>query len=154
MNDLDRVKDQFHRIFAGPAWHGASILAVLDDLAFPEPQYRLIPGTHTIGELVRHLLAWRTLLLQRLRGNDGYKVTDDLDWVEGPATQEEWLEDLERLRSTQREMMLLLGRFNPNLLDDQAPGSDASWHTLFHGLIQHDLYHLGQISLLKKAMRS
>jgi len=61
--------------------------------------------------------------------------------------------DLESLRASQREILLLLGRFNPRLLDDPAPGSDVSWHALFQGVLQHDLYHLGQIGLLKKALR-
>jgi uncharacterized damage-inducible protein DinB len=154
VTDLDRIKDQFHRVFAGPAWHGAAVIETLAGLTLAEVQARPIPGAHTIGELLRHLLAWRTLVLHRLKGDDAYRVTHGLDWTPGPASEGEWMEDLENLRSTQRELLVLIGRFNPRLLDDQAPGSDVTWHTLFHGVLQHDLYHLGQIGLLKKALRN
>jgi uncharacterized damage-inducible protein DinB len=153
MTDLDRIKDQFHRVFAGPSWHGASVIEVIDGLTLAEAQSRPIPGAHSIGELLRHLIAWRTLVVHRLRGDDAYKVTAALDWTPGPASELEWMEALEQLRASQREILLLLGRFNPRLLDDPAPGSEVTWHTLFHGLLQHDLYHLGQIGLLKKALR-
>jgi uncharacterized damage-inducible protein DinB len=153
MTDLERLKDQFHKLFSGPAWHGASLIEIIDGVTLAEAQARPVPNAHTIGELLRHLLAWRTLVIHRLRGDDAYKVTDSLDWTAGPASETEWMADLENLRATQREILLLLGRFNPRLLDEPAPGSDVSWHTLFHGLLQHDLYHLGQIGLLKKALR-
>ena len=154
MTELDRIRDQFHRVFSGPAWHGASVLEVLEGISFQEALGRPVPSAHSIGELVRHLIAWRTLVVHRLKGDDGHKVTDSLDWPGAAGTEAEWQEDLEQLRSTQRELMLLLGRFNPELLDRQVPGSDVGWYALFHGLLQHDLYHLGQIGLLRKALRA
>ncbi|MBI4913044.1 MAG: DinB family protein [Acidobacteria bacterium] len=153
MSELERLQDQFKRLFNGPAWHGPALLELLQDLSALEARTRPLPGVHSPGELLRHMLAWRQLVIHRLRGDDAYRVSDAQNWAGCAADEAEWTSDLEAFRASQRELMLLLGRFNPGLLDVQAPGSDVSWYTLFHGLLQHDIYHLGQIGMLKRALR-
>ncbi len=154
MTELERIQDQLRRSFVGPAWHGSAVIEQLTDVQAHEVPVRVMPGCHNIGELVGHMAAWRRLVVHRLKGDFTYKVVQSLDWPESPMDEAAWESLLEDLRQTQRELLAALRTLDPKELDDQVPGSEHTWYGLLHGVLQHDIYHLGQIGLLKKALRS
>lgn len=129
-------------------WYGPSVEEVLQDISDTQAQCR-VPGTHSINELVAHMISWRTFVLRRLQGDAQYRVSDDLNFPE-PLP---WEKTRAALATTQEQLLQALEQFPENRLYDQVPNSSYpyTFYTLLQGIIHHDIYHLGQIALLKKS---
>ncbi len=153
-SDLVRLRDQLRRTLEGEAWHGPALLELLADVTSDEALAHPIPGAHSIWEIVLHLGAIYGLVLRRTQG-DARPLTAAEDWPPVPApTAENWRAAVGRLREQNVALRDALARFSPDRLDEPlAPEPAYSAYTQFIGLTQHDLYHAGQISLLKKVLR-
>ena len=151
MGEMERIVDQLKRSFQGKAWHGPSVLEVLEGVPAERASARPLARAHTIWEIVLHMTATYRLVLRRLR-SDITPLASDEDWTSVEDTGEKaWrsaLMDLERSHTELYQALSLPG----DLQLDQPilPGYSSRYLTL-HGLVQHNLYHAGQIALLKKA---
>jgi hypothetical protein len=99
-----------------------------------------------------HIGVWMSAARRRLAG-DPAKLTPEQDWppIDGgsPAAWEQTLAALEQEHNLLRSAIC---SFPESLLENQTPGKNYSQAFLLHGVIQHNLYHAGQIALLKKAL--
>jgi hypothetical protein len=152
MTDLERLDDQIRKSFEGDAWHGPSVLEALDGVAYADAAQHPIAGAHSISEVVRHLAATYRLVLRRI-GGDATPLTSDEDWPRAAGSEQEWGEDLVALRALNHELRRTVGGFPPDRLDEPLVAEPTyTAFTQFIGITQHDLYHAGQIALLKRAL--
>ncbi len=115
---------------------------------------RPIPQAHTIWELVLHIAVWESVVRRRLAG-EVVQPSPEQDWPPVLDTSEAaWKNTLAELERGHRQLRQSIAALNDDRLKDRVPGKDDSVYVLLHGLIQHDLYHAGQIALLKKALIS
>ena len=153
-NEITRLETQLRAAFEGPAWSGPSTLELLRDVTPVEAATRPIAGAHTIWELVLHLTATYDLVLDRLRGAPR-KLTPAEDWPSmAKPTDANWQEAIAALRGRNEATRVAVLRFDPTHLSAPlVPEPPYSAYEQFIGLTQHDLYHAGQIALLKRAIR-
>ena len=153
-NEITRLESQLRLAFEGPAWHGPAVLELLRDVTPVEAAARPIEGAHTIWELVLHLTATYDLVLRRLRG-DRKPLTEAENFPPmAKPTDANWQEAIAALRGRNEATRVAVLRFDPNNLS--APLVPEPPYTAYEqliGLTQHDLYHAGQIALLKRAIR-
>ena len=159
--EIRRIADQLDRAVNGPAWHGPSLLEVLRDVNPVDAAARPVPGAHSIWELVAHTTAWLEIVRMRLEGRAPSQITPSMDWppldeaAQHPAedsANRRWDADLSRLRRAAKDLQSAVAAQDDERLADDLPGADDTWtayHTL-HGVLQHTLYHTGQIAVLKK----
>jgi hypothetical protein len=152
---IERLRDQLRLSFEGEAWHGPSVEEALRDVTPAVAAARPIANVHTIWELVLHLAGTYDVVLRRMRG-DSRPLSPEEDWPAVPdPTEANWRRDCDRLRSVNRQMRDAVAGFPEDRLDlrliDEAP---YSAFTQFIGITQHDLYHAGQIVILKRAALS
>jgi uncharacterized damage-inducible protein DinB len=139
------------KMFGGGAWHGPSVVEVLIDVDANMAASHPIPGAHSIWELVLHLVATQAVLLRRIRGESACLKTEDF-WSAVPqASESAWAETVERLRLQEAELWQAISAFPEQQLDARLTPEGSSAYHNFHGHVQHNAYHAGQISLLKKA---
>ena len=150
MNEIERIVDQLERAYRGEAWHGPSIREVLDGVDAEAASARPISNAHTIGELVVHVLAWEKEALARLAGKGRDDLPPEEDWPEGAAAWGELLEELDVVH--ERLTAAIAERPDDRLGTTAAGHSGTTVYVLLHGVIQHNLYHAGQIAILKKAL--
>jgi uncharacterized damage-inducible protein DinB len=151
MSETNRIQDQLERGFTGSAWHGPSVLELLADLDAAKAAARPIAGAHSIWELVLHIGAWDQAAARRLRG-DRAELSDAEDWpAVSDTSAEAWAQTLEMLKKNHRELHEAIGRVEETRLDEPILEGMTSVYGTLHGVIQHDLYHAGQIAILKKA---
>ena len=155
MPETSRILDQIHRAYEGPAWHGPALREVLDGVTWQTAAQRRIPGAHTIWELVLHLTVWMSVPTRRLAGAEIPTLPPDQDWPAPPAPSESaWREALDRLADRQRDLESAVRDLPDDRLREKVLGDvPYSIYTMLHGVVQHNLYHAGQIALLKKAAR-
>jgi len=158
MDEIGRIADQLGRAFAGDPWYGASAEDVLRDLEPRQAAHRPLPQAHTIWEIALHMTSWNREVLRRLRTGVS-RDPEDGDWPAQPqATEENWLRTREMLRQSFADLFAAAAEFPADRLDevlgdarDRPLGSGVSFYVLLHGIVQHNVAHIAQMSLLKKA---
>ncbi len=143
--EIDRIRKQLERTYSGDPWHGPSLRSVLEGIDGEKARARPIAGAHSIAELAAHVLAWRHETLRRLEGQGGDTPVEG-DWPK-PL---EWEDLLVKLDRAQGRLLTAVAGLNDEILDEKVTGRRESYYILLQGIIHHDLYHAGQISLLKK----
>ena len=149
--ELRRIVDLLERAGNGDAWHGPSVDATLAGVTAQQAAARPLAHAHTIWELVLHIALWERIVARRLAGEE-IEPTPAEDWRLMPApTEAAWaaaLSDLRRARSELRQAMLA---FDEGRLGAIVQGKSYPFYVMLNGVVQHDLYHAGQIAVLKKA---
>jgi uncharacterized damage-inducible protein DinB len=150
-DEIRRLGDQLRRAFEGEAWHGPSVLEAIEDVTAEQASTHPIAEAHSILELVLHLGGTYRLVLRRLKG-DGRQLTPVEDWPPPSSSSDPWLDAVGTLRELHAELVRAVEGFPEARLDlPLVPESPYSAYTQFIGLTQHNLYHAGQIALLKRA---
>lgn len=147
---LDSIKDRLHRALEGNAWHGDSLKPILAGISAEQAAAHPIPGAHSIWEIVMHITVWHRVVQTRL--HSAYEPTDAEDWP--TVTQQDeagWDAAKTDLFQSAEEFLVALDAFAGSL-EDTVPGEVYNYDNMLNGLIEHDLYHAGQIALLKKLL--
>ena len=152
MGEVKRIAEQLRRAFEGEAWHGPSVHELLASTTRGQAAKRPIPGAHTIWEIVLHIGAWESVVRRRLLGESITDLAPEQDWPPvSDVTETAWRKTLEELEQGHLQMRQAITQVTDERLGESVPGKDYTVYVMLHGIIQHDLYHAGQISLLKKA---
>ncbi len=154
MHEVKRIGSQLKRAFEGQAWHGPSLRELLADVTPEQAAARPFPKTHSIWELVLHIEAWTRTVTQCLEGQimpEQLPMVEDWPQVE-TASVTAWRGALAKLESGQRQLRNALRHLTDENMEQIVPGRAYSFYFMLHGTIQHNLYHAGQIALLKKAL--
>lgn len=161
MTEVARIRNQFERAFNGEAWHGPSVLALLDGVTAQQAAAHPIPGAHSIWELTLHIAAWEDACRRRLEG-DPAQLTDDENFPPVTDTTEAaWETAKAKLIDVHRRLLNTITATDDSRLDqpiiaqpivDSTETTFSTVYVTLHGGVQHSLYHAGQIAILKKAI--
>ncbi len=152
MNEAEHLADQLKKAFEGEAWHGPSVKEVLMSVTSDMAAARPIKHAHNIWELVLHITAWHDAVRKRLTGLS-VNLSDEEDWpAVKNASEFAWTTAIETLGKSTDNLLKTLSKFDSSKLHDNISGLNYTYYFLISGLIQHDVYHAGQIALLKKAI--
>jgi nicotinate-nucleotide pyrophosphorylase (carboxylating) len=150
MNEVSRILDQLRRAWDGDAWHGPPLAKILADIPADVAAARPASGLHSIVEIVLHLSAWHEAASHRLQGED-YEPPPAENWPEVTGlTEPAWQNSQFELRRSFEELCVGVQAMQEDQLEHAVAGKNYSFYVLLHGIVQHDLYHAGQIALLKK----
>lgn len=151
MSEAGLIADQMKRVYEGEAWYGSGLREILAGVSAESARARPVAGAHTIQEITLHIAAWMGVVRLRIEGEpaDG---PEEGDWptVEG-AGEKAWEETLARLDHAHEQLVKAVSSLSDQALKDKVAGRDHSVRIALHGIIQHNVYHAGQIALLKKA---
>jgi uncharacterized damage-inducible protein DinB len=151
MTEGQRIVDQLNRAFTGEAWHGPAVMNILDGITAQQAAGRPLHGAHSIWELVLHIAAWERACQRRL-GGDRAQLSGVEDWPEVTDLDEQaWGHAKEALRQAHEELCKAVSQMDESRLDQPILEGMSSVYVTLHGVIQHSLYHAGQIAILKKA---
>ena len=155
--DAKRLIDQLEREFEGDPWHGPSLKKILTGITAEQAARHYDAGAHSIWELVLHVTGWKREVADRLEG----KLAGDPaagDWPTlGEASEARWQAAKTDLEGAHADLIAAIGglpdsRLHEPVRDERNPALGTgmtAWQTI-SGLIQHDVYHAGQIAILKK----
>jgi uncharacterized damage-inducible protein DinB len=151
MPEVERISNQMMRGFEGEAWHGPAVLEILADVDAALAAARPIPSAHSIWELALHLAATQEIILRRIQGERA-GLTEEEFWPATPEpTEEAWQAMIARLRRQETELRQAVAAFPDERLGDPLMTGGTPAYDNFHGHVQHNIYHAGQIVMLKKA---
>jgi uncharacterized damage-inducible protein DinB len=159
MPEIRRIADQLQRAFDGDPWYGSPLMKILGGVTAPQAAARPIKDAHSIWQIVLHIAAWQGAVLERLAGKAA-RLPAEGDWPEiSDRSDAGWQNTLALLTERHNELMKAISGLTDDQLKqtvgeerDPATGSGVSVYYTLHGIIQHNIYHAGQIAILKKAV--
>jgi len=151
MNEIERLLEQLDRSWSGDAWHGPPLTEVLAGFGPEVAAARPVAGAHTIWELALHMKTWQEVAARRLEGEE-FVPGDEANFPSPPeATEVAWDDTVRGLEAARERLRSAAAALSPEVLDTPTPGTHWSAYNLVHGIIQHDLYHAGQMVVLARA---
>ena len=152
MTEVERILDQCRRAFEGNAWHGPALLELLSEVKSEDAAAHPIAAVHSIWEIVLHIAAWKNACKRRLEG-DRAQLTDTEDWpIVKQTTSEKWQDAKDNLLKNHQQLLEAISRLDERRLDTPVIEGMSSVYITLQGVVQHDLYHAGQIAILKRAL--
>ena len=153
MSESVRIADQLRRAFYGEAWRGDSLFEILHGVTAAQASARPVKNAHSIWELVLHIAAWDAAVRRRMTGV-AVVLSDQENFPPVIDTSDAaWSRTLEQARRVHDDLIDAVSKFPDARLADQVPGKQGAHYNFYymlHGVAQHELYHAGQIALLKK----
>ena len=147
-----RIADQLLRAFDGEAWHGPPLMKTLADVTASQANSRPLASGHTIWELVLHIDVWARAALEATQGVPMPKLYGtEQDWsTVSDTSAAAWNAATQHMLSTGQHLAEAIAGFGDARLKDIVPGREYDFYYLFHGIVQHSLYHCGQIAMLRR----
>lgn len=154
MTEVERIADQIRRAFEGDAWHGPALMELLPAVDSLVASSHPVNNAHSIWEIVNHLIAWKNVVVERMNGK-AIELIGEQDWpTVRDNTEESWQKTLQELQQAQARLHAAVIALPESRLDDIVPNRDHTLRYMLVGVAQHELYHAGQIAVLRKAATS
>ena len=152
LTEIDRIVDQMERAFEGDAWHGSSISEILCCITADQAAAHPIPEAHSIWEIVLHTSVWQRTVRERLQGKPIVSLPDEEDWPPlADTSAAAWTAAVSELRSEYEMLRDEALNWRDRDLGERTEGQRYTVYEMLHGVVQHNLYHAGQIAILSKA---
>ena len=138
------------------SWHGTTLKGSIRGLDPEAALWRPAPGRHNIWEYILHTAYWKYIVRRRLTGDKSLSFPrSPSDWPEPPSTAsgKALKEDRALLQREHDLLREAIASFPASRLDRRAPDSKWTYAEHAHGIAAHDLYHTGQIQLVKRLMK-
>jgi uncharacterized damage-inducible protein DinB len=145
------IADQLRRAFEGDAWHGPALLELLRDVNAATAAAKPLPDAHSIWELALHIAAWDGAAIRRMAG-EKIQLTGTANFPTVPKpTEAAWCKAVAQVKRTHDALIKTVAALPESRLRERVPGKKYDFYHMLHGVAQHELYHAGQIAILKKA---
>jgi uncharacterized damage-inducible protein DinB len=153
--EIASVIGQLRESYEGDPWFGRNVKTLLAEVN-GETAYQKLNGQHSILELLYHMVIWREFTISRLTPSaTDLSYYEKADWQELDHTYKNlWKEGIQKLDDTQAELIHLLQEKDDSMLTGTVPERTYNFKKLLYGIIQHDIYHLGQIAFITKAIQN
>ncbi|RYZ19538.1 MAG: DinB family protein [Chitinophagaceae bacterium] len=150
------LTEQLQDAYEGEPWFGRNVKQLLAE-ADQENAFIKLNNQHSIVELVWHMITWREFTINCVQKSSelDLKYFEELDWREIDHTNQSlWSEGLKKLEETQNKLVFLLQEQDDSILEQKVSERNYNYRKLLNGIIQHDIYHLGQIAYITKQLKN
>lgn len=153
--EIELLTEQIKEAYEGDPWFGRSIKAILgetdESIVFEKPN-----GQHSIVELLWHMITWKEFTLSRLQ-NDSSKSAgyfEKNDWRELDLSDKSlWKEGLQKFSKIHEELTEAVRQQRDEILSETVSERKYNFRQLLYGILEHDIYHLGQIAYIRKMLQ-
>lgn len=154
MTGIDMLLSLLDRAYDRRSWHGPNLRGSLRGVTAAQAAWRPDPGRHNIHEIAVHAAYWKYAVHRRLTGERrGSFALEGSNWFSRQtADQAQWRKDLELLSASHARLRATVAALPPGRLQARLPGGEFSISEVISGVAAHDLYHAGQIQLLKRLL--
>jgi uncharacterized damage-inducible protein DinB len=158
MSEAKRIAELYRSIYEGDkngeAWHGVALKPLLKDVSADQASRVPKSGGHSILQLVLHIAYWEEVVLRRFKGEVvDVPLNTPEDWPSNrKPTDAEWQAALARLDKSHACLRKAIESSSDDKLKQMVPKRDHDNYTLLHGIIDHCVYHSGQIAAVKKML--
>lgn len=145
----------FESILSGQPWFGRGVYEMLGEIDESIVKMKPNDNSHSLLELLWHMNTWAEFVFANLEG----RSTNDLgaieknDWRNINPVLHSWKNGVNKLKETHSKIMeILTHKEDDSFLSDMVPTRQYNFRFMLNGLVQHNIYHLGQIAYIKKML--
>ena len=157
MTTSEKLQNELQKVLSGDPWYGDPVYKILEKVTFEAAFEKPDHSAHNIAEIVLHMLAWTEEVMDRMNGMDA-GVPSSGDWPPtGNQEEQKWQRYVNDLKLVNVNLLDVIQNFpeeqwNEPINDERNRelGSGVTYEELMNGLIQHHIYHSGQIALLRR----
>jgi uncharacterized damage-inducible protein DinB len=155
MSEIQLLLTELDQAYDRKSWHGTNLRGSIRGMTAAEAAWRPGPRRHNIQEIVVHAAYWKYTVRRRFTGERrGSFPLKGSNWFPRPhADETRWRGDVRLLDEMHASLRSAIAGLEPDQLKRTPPRSKVSNVALLSGIVAHDLYHAGQIQLLKKLRR-
>lgn len=155
-SNLDLLLKLVEESYVRKAWHGPNLRGSLRGITVEEAAWRPQPDRHNIWEIILHCAYWKYIVRRRILGEQkGSFPLKGSNWFKRPVvfTSAALSQDMALLAETHRSMVKAIQSLEPGTLPKIPKNSNVNTAAIVRGIASHDVYHAGQIQLLKRLMK-
>lgn len=151
--ELQSIIRNLENVMHGQPWYGDAVVPMLKKI-HPAVVYINPPNSHAAIEILYHMIAWMHFTVDAVNGiiNEGEVGAIPQNWRGIDPKVHTWNAALEELEQTHSELIAALQTKDDSLLSQKLANREYNYHFLLNGLMQHNIYHLGQIAFLKNLL--
>ena len=142
---IQQIADSYRAVTIKGAWYGPTVAELLAKIPLELATTPPVPGAHSISELLQHLLLWNERIRNTSESHPMPRWEAEKEWAE-PAIP--WKELVARWNKSRDLLEERIRSFPAEDLTKQVPGRNYPYETMFHGILQHAIYHSGQIAMV------
>lgn len=151
MTQTQQIADSYHNVTVKGAWYGPTLAELIARTSPEEAVMPPVPGAHSISTLLQHLLLWNERVRKACESTPMPRWEAEKEWAEPPIP---WDELVARWNQSRDLLEEKIRNFPAEDLGKQVPGRDYPYETLLPGIVQHTIYHSGQIAMVLSMLRS
>ena len=151
MTQTKQIADSYRAVTLKGAWYGPTLAELIAKISPEEAVTPLVPGAHSISTLLQHLLLWNERVRNTCERTPMPRWEAEKEWAE-PAIP--WNELVARWEQSRDRLEEGIRNFPVEDLGERVPGRDYPYETLLPGIVQHTVYHSGQIAMVLSMLRS
>ena len=151
MHPTQRIADAYRAATVKGAWYGPSLAELISQIPAELATTAPVPGAHSIAELLQHLLLWNERIRNTSESHPLAPWQPEKEWAEPPIP---WNDLVSRWSQSRDLLEEKIRNFPIEDLAKQVPGRDYPYETMLRGIVEHAIYHSGQIAMILSMLRS
>ncbi len=151
--EVQSIITNLERVLTGQPWYGEAVMPMLRKI-HPAVVYINPKNSHAAIEIVYHMITWAEFTLSRVQKKQNYdlQTAEQMDWrIIDPKIQT-WAKALDEFEQLHKQLVTELQTKDDAFLSEMVDYREYNFRFLLNGLIQHNIYHLGQIAFLKNLL--
>lgn len=152
--EVQSIIRNLQNTLSGEPWFGRAIYPILEEADKSEVYSKPNNTGHSLIELLYHMITWAEFCLKQLENTSPQEVkeVESRDWQEIDPKNHSWKNEMSEFRKNHEQIISILETKEDSILKEIVPGREFNFRFMLNGLIQHNIYHLGQIAYLNKML--
>jgi uncharacterized damage-inducible protein DinB len=138
----------------GEPWFGRAVYPIMEEVDVSKVYTRPKGTEHSLIELLYHMITWAEFTLSKIDKSSSLNLaaSEEMDWREINPSVHTWQAGMDEFRKIHEQIIAVLQTKDDSFLSGIADERKYNFRFLLNGLIQHNIYHLGQIAYLNKLL--
>ncbi|HMU45585.1 MAG TPA: DinB family protein [Chitinophagaceae bacterium] len=149
--EIQSIVKTFQNTLSGQPWFGRAVYELLSEVNPADVFEKTGDKGHSLIELLYHMITWAEFTLSRLEKQEKNAADfESLDWRKINPSVHSWEKGIKEFKDIHQKIIAILETKNDDFLKEMVDDRKYNYRFLLNGLIQHNIYHLGQIAYINK----
>ena len=152
--ELQSIIRNLEKVNTGQPWYGRAVYEMLEEIDTAIVYKKPNDNSYSLAELLYHMITWADFTLKRIEGDKEKDMAafEELDWREINPRIHTWEKGISEFKGIHKKIVELLNEKDDKFLGDIVDYRKYNFRFLLNGLIQHNIYHIGQVAYIKKLL--
>ena len=153
--EIQSIIKNLQNVLSGEPWYGESVYKILEDAGKTDVYKHPAETQHSQIEILYHMITWSDFTLNSIQKKEKNIIEklEALDWRAIDPKEHTWEKGVALLKESTKNIIELLQTSDDDSLGDSIDFRTYNKRFLLNGLIQHHIYHAGQIAYIKNLCR-